>query len=325
MLTSNELIKRVLRRCYWPTNTSTGLGQNAPLSDADLLAIADEDLLGELYPQLIAADADYSLATLNYAITAAQEYYRVPLHTYGAIKDLLEVQTTGAELAMSTFKLEDLGRPDRLGFTQRAEFSVVVDGDFFRLNPVPTNTSKTFRIRYYHTPSKLALLATSATIAARSTVTVLGIPVDRLTLSADLSVGDTVPTLAVDCLSSAGAHQLLAENAAASVSAAGPYAAVTVASGGWGQAAIGDYIAPTGYTPIVQIPDLMEALFIQRVTCSALRAKKDYPALDREMKIAERLEKQAQKMLVPRSKAEPDYVITRNSVLRQGVSFRRIW
>lgn len=325
MLTANKLISRVLRRCYWPTNSSTGLGQNAPLSDADILEIADEELLGDVYPQLIAANADYSLATLNYAITAEREYYRVPLHAYGPIADVLLVTAAGDEFSMAMFKLEDVGRPERRNLDWRVQYEAVLDGDFFRLSPVPTTTTgDTLRIRYYHAPSKLALLAACGQISARATVTVLGVQYDRLTYSgADLSGGVPNANVAVDVIGAAGAHAITSEQAAADTVMNTTTAAVLAASNDWGQAQAGDYIALSGYTPIVQIPELQETQFVVRVAAACLRAKKDFEAAAQEEGYAERLEKKADQVISPRA-AQPDYIVTRNSHLRRGSIPRRI-
>ncbi len=326
MLTANKLINKALRRCFWPADSGTGLGSNAPLSDADILELADEEIAGQLKPQQLTVQGDYDLATLDYAITADQTLYRLPARCFGPVQDVIEVQTDTAqsELSMPIASLEDIARPERLRLRSRTQYLAVVDGEYLRIYPNPTTTDgKLLRIRYFRQPNKLALLATAGKVTARSTVVVLGVPIDQITLDTAITFSSATPA---DCISGGNAHSAIVFDAIPTSAAAGTAAInLNTHPTGWGDAAIGDYIALAGYTPIVQIPEIMESLLVLRVAAAMLEANGELEAAQRMEVMANQRSDQVEQLLKPRVAAEPKYIITRNSVLRSGSIRGRMW
>lgn len=324
-ITANKLINKVLRRCFWPTDSGTGLGSNAPLSDADILELADEEIAGQLKPQQLSVSGGYDLATLDYAITSGQTLYRLPARSFGPVQDVIEVQTDDAasELSMPIASLEDIARPERLRLRSRTQYLATVDGEYLRLYPAPTTTAKTLRIRYLRQPNKLALLATGAKVTARSTVIVLGVPIDQLTLDTSLTFSASTPA---DAISGGNAHSAIIFDVIPTAAAAG-FANVNMNTypTGWGNTAVGDYIALAGYTPIAQIPEFMESLLVLRVAAAALAANGEREEASAVRKEAEQRAEQVAQLLKPRVAAEPDYIVTRNSVLRSGSIRGRMW
>lgn len=324
-LTANKLINKTLRRCFWPADATTGLGSNAPLSDADILELADEEKAGQLKPQQLTVGGGYDLATLDYAITAGQSLYRLPARCFGPVQDVIEVQTdiAATELSMTIASLEDIARPERLLLRSRTQYLAVVDGEYLRLYPPPTVTAKTLRIRYFRQTNKLALLATAGKITARATVVVLGVSFDQLTLDTALTFSSTTPA---DVISGGNAHSAIVSDATPAAGAAGvANINLSLFPRGWGDAQVGDYVSPAGFTPIAQIPEIMESLFVLRVAAAALEANGETEPAARVEALAKQREARVEQLLKPRVAAEPDYIITRNSVLRSGAIRGRMW
>jgi hypothetical protein len=305
-ITSDALVAAALLRCYWPST-------NPPLTTAETLALADQEIAGQLFPQLIAAQGDYYLSTLDYAITAGQEYYRLPARAFGPVRDLIYVEMDGTEISMPVFSLEDIGRPERLRRTFRAQYQACVDGDFLRLSPVPTVTrGDKLRIRYFRAPSTLALASTSSTLVAVDPA----LPgISTVANPASWIVGTRL-----DILSSGNAHQTLVDNAAISSIFGGTIFTFGAApTGPFALLAAGDYAIAAGTTPVAQIPDVMIPLLVHRVAAAMLTANGELEAASREEQIASQRASQAAAMLNPRVMAEPDYIVTRNSALRRGM------
>ena len=303
VMTADALDAAVLRRCWWKAAT-------APLTQAERLLIANEEIAGHLYPRVIAARADYYHTVVDQNLVASQELYRLPALAYGPIKDICTVDTQGVESSVELITGDELGH----GYSAAAVggvsgYAMYFAGDCVGLRPIPAQTQGSLRMRYYRQPNALVLLATCAKITARADI---GGILDGLELDTDLN--PLYPaTMNVDILAGGNAHQWL-DGRNASIGALN--ATVVIATGRWASTvSVGDYIAPEGQTPIVQLPDFMLTAAIRRIAAACLIAAGDERA-GAEVAEAERLIDLALRTAIPRIEGEPKVIRTINSPFR---------
>lgn len=333
-LLADDLVSKALVRCFWPAT-------NAPITSAEMLALADEEISGRYWPLVISSQGDYYLSWRDAAITAGQRRYRLPMRTYGPIKDVVHVDSSGKLTSLSQINIEDIAHQTITSAGDNIRAQWYFDGDFIGLYPEPVRTEGTLRIRYYRHPSSLVLQAAAAQVMK---VTLNSGGVDKLLLNtAALPTGwdALIPLLTLDLIGQGNAHQVLAADciatAVATVVAAKQlsFAVGTIPSDlgderdlslqlGTTNALLG-YVALVGRTPVVQLPDFMLPALIRQVAGASLRAHGENDAADREDAAAARLLEQAESTAKPRSEAEPNYIVTRNSPLRATRNFSRRW
>lgn len=308
-LTADTFATKVARRCFWPTT-------NAPLSTSEILAIGDEEISGDLWPQILASQGDYYLGKLDQAITADVARYRMPNRAYGPIREVVVVDDDGLEYDVPLINIGDLGAALSSYGATSSGVHHYIDGDFIGLWPVPDATDHTLRVRYYRHPNELVLVASALQVTSIAALAggdlVFASNPDTL-----WNVGDKL-----DVVSNGNAHQILAdEYTIASFPNATTlrFSATLTGSG----IQVGDWVTLTGYTPVVQVPDFMVPALIRRTAQGALEAFGDEAGALREGRAAKRLEERAQATSIPRSEAESRVVVPRNSPLRLMMGARR--
>lgn len=304
MATTDSLLTQVRARCFWPAS-------NAPLTDAEILSFADAEIVGSLWPDVLAAQGDYYVSAHDYAITTDYSRYRLPARAYGPIKDVLLVDDSDDEdegTSLPLINLEDLGH----GTMKRphGRYSSFIDGDYIGLTPVPNATSGTLRVRFYRHPSTLCLTTAAREIEAA----------DLANGIFDATDGDDIFAAGdlLDIVSAGNAHQTMAgELEVVNVDATQIDFDTDLTGCG---AQLGDWIADAGTTPVVQVPDSMIPLLVYRTALSCLSAAGDKAgfALCLQYGEAAGLEAKQRKLLEPRSESEPRTVNTMHSTLWAG-------
>ena len=296
--TAETLIAKVQRRCFWPST-------NAPYSDADILAIADEEIAGVIWPAIISTQGDYYVSTIDHTITNTYDRYRLPTNSYGPVRDITYVDSAGVESSLTKMDLEDIGR---LAVTSSDDYQHFFDGDFVGLYPTPTATLGTLRIRYFRHPSTLALASAGTTVnvaiesSTATTFTVVTIP-------ATFTAGAYV-----DVTNHGNSHQLLLDRWL--LSAASSYTLTSLTAWGGSGVTSGNYVTLSGTTSIVPVPDHMLPWLIARVSAACLQGN-DPQNAQIQRGIAADCEARAISISKPRSMAEPNTIVTRNSPYRR--------
>ena len=299
MATADQALAGIKLRCHWPST-------NAPISDANLLLLADQEIVGSLWPMLVASQGDYYLSYLDHAITADKARYRLPKKSYGPIKDVLIVDSNGAEAHVDAMNIEELGQEPQ----SNRKFLHFIDGDFLGLYPTPSTTQDTLRIRFYRHPNALALTTTSRQISALTSAT-------RLTLSAAISGTGWTTGTDVDIIGSGNAHQVLSED----IDLTGTGASTIDMASYPSTIEVGDWVATAGQTPLVPLPDFLVPLLMTRVALQALNGAGDAEAFDRMFKLGDLLERGARTVLEPRSEAAPRVIVPTHSAHRAKRSY----
>ena len=309
--TSNAFITKVLRRCFWPADSITGLASNAKLTDTDILAIADEEIAGDFRQLTAMLQGNWYLTQQDYTITADQALYRLPNRIFGPIVDVVIVDSTGDEVSMGTLDVRDLGHHTASG---RRTFDHFLQGDFVRLYPTPSSTQDTLRVKYYRKPNSLVLVANALQVTATTLASNL------LTFGSD---PDTLFDAAdeVDVISNGNSHSLLTyENAIATFPVDNVSATLTDDISA-SQIEAGDWMVATGSTPVLPVPDELLTALVRRVASECLRSAGERDAAMQEEERADKAWTDAEALLRDRSEAEPKTIVTRNSSLRSRMHF----
>lgn len=306
--TAAQLIARAKARALWPT-------ENAPLTDAEILSLADEEILGTLWPILLKSQGDHYLSVLDYPITANYSRYRQPNNAI-RIKDVLLVDEDGEEGDSLNFvNIEELGRLGNDG-----DLVAYIDGDFLGLHPRPELTQHTLRIRYYRAPSALTLE---------------GVRVGAVSLPSTIAIDeDDTPTHPatfftpaaddeLDIVSGGNTHQLLCDRFTVDNFALGAILFEEELDGSGVQE--GDWISYAGRTPIVQVPDHMVPLLIQRLKLAMVDAHGDNAAFQRTASMLQPLTAAASSTTSPRTEAEPKTITGHLSSRAAFFGGRRRW
>lgn len=304
--TADDFVTKVLVRCSWPSDGT------APFTTAEILRIANEEIVGNIWPKVIASQGDYYTATLDQDVTAGKTRYKLPRNSYGPIRDVLFVDPDNTDqpegVSVPMINLEDLGR-SRGGFgASESGFHFFVDGDLIGITQggsAPDTTFGTLRIRYYRHPNTLALAATCTTLTAVTEAT------KTFGVAANLSLANGSR---FDIVSQGNAHSLFHDRLTVASSTASTVVATESIDDTLAES--GDYLAPHGTTPILQVPDHMVPWAVQLVAAACLAAHQDKGASADAAEEARNLAAGAVSLSHPRTEAEPVILATRNSVLR---------
>lgn len=329
-MTTDEALARILDACRWPDTDG-----EAPLSHAKIMSAADRVIAGDLWPEIIASHGDYGINKVDRAITADLTRYRLPENAYGPIRTVTLVtdDDPDTEWDVVAVNLSDVGRLSELP-PSPSGFYHYIDGDYCVLFPKPSETANTLRIRYYRHPLKLCKLI-DACRCVRLFYTPTVINVEAL----DATSATAVPASWVDLdvivmIRDGNAHQVTFEGAEISIDVG--LDALTMTS--VNQTAVeasdataddlyigvthgpiyvrGDYIAVNGTTPVVQVPDHMLPMFVNKAAEECLRSFGDRPGAAEQRDRGIKLEKLAKQASIPRSQADSGILRSRNSPLR---------
>lgn len=304
MLTADDLVSKVLIRCFWPTS-------NAHFSTAEILSIADDELK-DSWADVLKANGKYYVQSLDHTIVAAYNRYRLPPKAYGPLLDVLIVRDDGEEVSVPELDLQELGYQHRS--RTRSGYRHFIEGDFLGLTPTPEGAG-TLRIKFYRHPSQLCLAG--ATVGNVSSALDFVKQPNRITLESALTPTPSAGDL-WDVVSAGNAHQLLLDGGEIdTVTGGGLNLNFTDSLNGSGIFP-GDWVAPAGFSPVVQLPDYMESTFIDRVAQVALEAADDEQAAEVVRRRAALKSERATGVGIPRSEAEPRTARTRNSLHRMA-------
>jgi hypothetical protein len=293
-LTSDALDAAVLRRCMWPA-------VNAPLTLVERLAIADEEIAGTLYPEVMRHHAGYYLTVEDTALVAGTARYRLPARTFGPLQSVVLVGADAAELGT----LPQVNPQDTAAYARGSSAAAYyVDGDYLVLVPTPVDAGQSLRVRYYRRPNALCGLADARVIASTGASSYVA----TAALPAEWTTGTLLDVV------NAGDASSVVDSAAPIASVSTPTIALGRAASAY--ALPGDYLSIAETTPVVQLPGYLHQAAIRYVAAACLYAHGDREAGGIEFGHAERLADLALRVGVPRVQSEPRPVVTRNSPYR---------
>lgn len=239
-----DLLSRIRVRCALPSSGSL-------FSDAQILRIVDDQLLGFVAPLLKSQQQSFFQARDTQALTAGTAAYRIPVRAMGGtVHQILLVDSSGAEQELTELPPErvddwrsnptDQGRP-RFYYFEGATVSLV---------PVPDSSSYSLKFVHERRPNRLIATTSATTITNISGVTV--------TIAGTAGFGTSAAYY--DVISANSPHDSLAIDQSATRSST----TLTFTTALPSTVAVGDYVALAQESPFPQVPDDYVPLLIDR-------------------------------------------------------------
>lgn len=279
-------------------------------SDAETLAVATEELWGDVAPLIMSEQQEYFVTRSDVALVEGQSTYRIPARAMGAkLRDaVLLNENTGETCNLVRWEPEqvvsrerDVGLPS--GFT--------VEGTSLRLYPTPRNVGDyALRMTFYGRPGALVVPASACKVTAVDTVTGL------LTLSAQTTNGegqvtagdpDTVlgaGSVTVDVARGTPHYEALTVDAVGVYTVA-PARTLHLTPAQVSEVVVGDWVCLPGQAPVVQLPPELHALLVLRTAAVQLAATGDSQGASEASGLAAEKAKRAGALVLPRVDGQP--------------------
>lgn len=312
---ADDLIITVRRRCRIPDG-------GAVMTDAELLACADERTLSRFVPFLRSLGEEYGIATTDYALAADVTSYRIPARAAGtALRDAVLLNADGIGVSLPRISLEDR---DAYGGGAsawwRAGAAICLERSEVVIRPSPIAAGSTLRLRYLFRPSRLVL---STQVAAVQTINLVTAGViKRVTFT--VAGTDPADGSIVDWVQASPGFDVLTVEDEINDLGGGIWELTrgvvqsSLSSGG----VVGDYVCPAalaaGTTPVVQLPEVLHSALATAVQIDVYHAMREHAVRVATEAALERELAEARKTLTPRVSGEAERVVNRNSFLRRG-------
>lgn len=285
--TTTGFLASVKRRVMLATQTET-------FNDADILAIATEELQSYVFPFLLSVREEYAVATTDIAFTSASAFYELPELAVGdKVRDVL-LERDGKYWQLDRIE------PERIqdhAATANLPYGFAFINSKIQLIPAPTG-SGTVRLKYFHRPGWLIPVSSAAEITSVSTTTV--------GLAANLP--DAVQGSRVSVVSGRAPYYTVGSGTIATNTS--PTSKVLSFNAQTAGAEVGDYLCYVGESPIPQVPTELHPLLVARTIYAIYVAQGDGRAGEAKEN-CERLKKNLLTVLTPRSEGNARYIINR--------------
>ena len=286
------LLAAIRRAAMLPSASATGT------ADADLLALANEELWGPVTAKLLEVREEYLVTYSDTTLSGTE--YRIP--SRASAQALRE-----AELRDSSGRIVHLTRyrPEQLeAFTNSTATpqGFIVRGGYLVLVPSANSSLTTLRMYFHVRPSELTSAA-----ADYEAITAIN------TSTRVVTVGSTVGlTGSVDLVAATPGFEVLTAGITATASDATTLTFSSLPTG----LAIGDYVCVAGKAPVPTIPVEMHRLLVLRTAKRVLLAQGDFESMEKlEREVALYEQKELSTLLAPRVQGSIPKTTPRASVL----------
>lgn len=312
--TADDVERKVRRRCRIPDGASV-------MSPSEMREIMDDEIDARFVPFLrTLRGSEWGVTTRDTTIVADQAEYRIPAAaTGGSLTSVSIVDSSGYGAAIPVMPIQDRDQWSAAGSALwgRGACYVIQDA-YLVLLPTPTTSDivgRLLRIRYQRRPNRLV---------ATDTVAIVDVPADETTATVS-QAGDITTGQEVDVIRATPGFDVLADDNTVTISGSDYILSEGTALHGptaqtgsrW---TTGDYICPTGYTPVPQLPAELHTALATACMVQVFQALGDAQqmAIAREQ-LAMQMEA-ARLLLAPRVSTE-----ARPIVNRRGGTRKRRW
>lgn len=290
-MNSDELLVSVKRATALPSS-------QIRLSDADVLALADEEIQTKLLPMLTELRNEYLVLSESTALTAGRTEYPIPYRAIGRTLRDVTIERSGGVDTLPYVQPEDSRQGSTLGFYLRADKLVLTSAQ----------STGTLRLYYELRPSRLVTLAECARVASFSSTAVV-----VTSLPAIIVTGATV-----DCLEARSGHTLLGMDLPVT-NVAGTTLSLSVPT----TLVVGDYIALAETSPVIMLPQEMHQVLAQAVAVRVLESIGDFEALaSHQTRLMEKMTA-VRSLLTPRVRGAAHVIINQSSFFNRNSSRSR--
>ena len=289
--TTTNLLNQVKVKTGWPSS-------GGYLTDAEILSLADDEMLVTVAPLLRAAREEYWVVQApDVAISSSVSSVRVPSRALGgALRDVLIVQGNNVWSAPEIAP-EDVWRyQNGASGPWNSPYGFYCEGSYVKFCPTPSS-GYSVRLKYYRRPSQLVPLD-EAVIVTTATVPTIGF-------------AGTAPTgwAAGDYDSP---YDATADSFAVTVVADGALTVAAIPDG----LVVGDYVALEGTTPVPQLPTALAPVLVLATVRACLEACGDVRSSALAEQQLARKSEAIRALIEPRVTGDRPVVINRSSALR---------
>lgn len=289
--TTTALLASVKRRGQLPTSDDS-------LSDADVLALASDELHNYIVPLLMSVREEFFAADADTEAVSGTAAYAIPERAIGMKLRYVRFSTDGSTYPdLVRIEPEDV---DQYSSSSGAPAAYYLRGNDVVLVPAPS--AGTLRLGYFRRPNRLVLPAACAKLDRAHT--------DATQIMTYDAPATFVTGVELDFISGTPGFDSLLDGVVITDDAGFP-TSFDIASGV--TAATGDYACLAGESPIPQIPVELRPLLEQRTVVAACDALGLTQKKDAAEKSADRLETKALTMITPRDEGANRKVINRHA------------
>jgi hypothetical protein len=275
-------------------------------TDPDLLSFADEEIEAVILPELLGIRQDFLIKSVDVPLVDGVANYKIPYRAVGRkLSDLKLFTSDGTfvrDLPISdakdkTFYLTGSGDPR----------AFIIEGENVVLLPTPTSDDFTLKMYYELAPSSLVSTEEAGVITAIDTVT--GI-ITISTAVAGFATNQVMDLIDGKSGNSVKAEDITNTNVASNLITFTPADLPDTLE-------VGDYVALSAETPVVQLPKELVQSLVAAVICRCLESQGDIEALDRAVARLNKKLSAAMMLLTPRVENVPAVLINRRGLLSQ--------
>lgn len=278
--TSSNLLSSINRRSYAPTGQAT-------FTQAEILEIADEETKTTIVPNIMAVREEFFVFYKRYTIVAGTGAYRIPPRAIGLVAREIQIQNGNSATDLPKINPEEV-----LDYGQGSVDSFYMVNNNIVLYRVPTNSGASLVVPYFLRPGKLVLPAEAAVISAIDTNT------NVLTVA---SIPDSwVTGNRFDLIRQDGGHECVDIDLTSTLVSGTDITFSSLPA----SLQVGDYIALSGETPVVQLPPDYHPILAQAVAFQILDDM-NQPGAEKAGKKLEKMLESVQTMISPRVQGAP--------------------
>jgi hypothetical protein len=304
---TEDILESVKRSGFVPISETTW-------SDADLTALATEELQNKIVPTIMTVREEYFLTHKQQTITATLDRYTMPERSIGqAMKDVLFMPNTSSPrdiYPVAKVSVHELRAWDGATGTPGIFY---IEGDEIVFVPPPSATNAAALFYYYRRPSKLVATTSCTKITAitqGATNTTFTVNTD---LTASLSAGDLVDFASMKSPFLSWADDVAIVSISATEVVVLNSSVVNVVNAVEPQ--VGDYICPAGSANVPQVPVEFHTILAEMVNARIMKAlgnMESYAAI--QANVQEMLANTLH-LMSNRIEAAVDLIFDRNSIL----------
>lgn len=305
---SDTLVASVRREAMLPDASD--------ITAADILAIADEEMLSTLAELQKSSQQAYAMTYEDQALSASVLRYRYPRRALAqTIRGVTWLDSAGVEHLLTEMDAEDGQR-----FGCEGQYYVEADELVFHL-AIPSG-AVTLRWRYMRRPSKLVPLASCELVNSVPTTTTIKVPAGSQLLASgsyfDIVRGDAPYGLSfVDRLVLSWASTTYTLNSATPVVPADFVNLTTIPNDRR------DYLCPRDQTCYPPIPNEGFPLLVSRVVAEVLKSTRDAQGASMALDTATRRDAAVRAIIQPRNESGNRTLVNPRSAMRNGAGWGR--
>lgn len=314
VLTSNQLIKSIIRRAMIPNDQNT-------FTDEDFLEMINEEMGYFAVPHLLQNHEEYLVNQIDFSTVDEDgnvlTEYEIPSRAVGnKLRDVSYIDTTGNVYELHRISLEDLSDYNN-DFVNDYPQLFYVQNNKIKLVDGSPNVNETIRMHFYLKPNKLVTEDRITQITS----------IDRN--SGLLTFQDTPDNLIganrIDFIQKSSPNNILSFDIEIDpVSLDSITNSLTVSADSIPrELQVGDYVALAGETIVPQLPTELHPILAQRVAVQALEAMGDSQGYQIAEKRLMQMEEAVLTIIDNRVEGAPEKVNNRHGTLREATRASR--